>query len=48
MAALAHAGYYDGVTFHRIIRDVIVQGGDPTGTIVSLIYSFFDFCANTY
>lgn len=31
-AALAHAGYYDGITFHRIIRDVIVQGGDPTGT----------------
>lgn len=69
IAALAHAGYYDGefvvfttsflnletrvkklcqsityvhcnssshsrigITFHRIIRDVIVQGGDPTGT----------------
>mmetsp|Transcript_25191 Transcript_25191/g.53711 ORF Transcript_25191/g.53711 Transcript_25191/m.53711 type:complete len:192 (+) Transcript_25191:150-725(+) len=32
IAALAHAGYYDGLIFHRIIRDVIVQGGDPTGT----------------
>jgi len=32
IAALAHAGYYDGITFHRIIRDAIVQGGDPTGT----------------
>jgi peptidyl-prolyl cis-trans isomerase-like 1 len=32
IAALAHAGYFDGVTFHRIIRDVIIQGGDPTGT----------------
>jgi peptidyl-prolyl cis-trans isomerase-like 1 len=32
IAALAHAGYYDGVTFHRIVRDQIIQGGDPTGT----------------
>lgn len=32
MAALAHAGYYDGTIFHRIVRDFMVQGGDPTGT----------------
>ena len=32
MAALAAAGYYDGTTFHRIVRDFMVQGGDPTGT----------------
>ncbi len=29
---LAKEGYYDGVTFHRVINDFVVQGGDPTGT----------------
>jgi cyclophilin family peptidyl-prolyl cis-trans isomerase len=29
---LAEHGYYDGVTFHRIIKGFMVQGGDPEGT----------------
>lgn len=29
---LAQKGYFDGIAFHRVVKNFVVQGGDPTGT----------------
>lgn len=46
--SLAADGFYDNLTFHRVIADFMIQGGDPTGTgMGGPGYKFEDECKPT-